>query len=142
MISGVSCSELPIHSARFRLSTSTPNGTYCTLNAENILPPVSSATEMCRERNGESRGAIFSSFSRVTTTTWSLAPNLSVIARSCSSDAVQAGFDEWKNSTYVRPGGGGFPAPEPCRNLHLGYAFAEGDVLRLGRRNGECQGQE
>ena len=129
MISGVSCSELPIHSARFRLSTSTPNGTYCTLNAENILPPVSSATEMCRERNGESRGAIFSSFSRVTTTTWSLAPNLSVIARSCSSDAVQAGFDEWKNSTYVR-------------NLHLGYAFAEGDVLRLGRRNGECQGQE
>lgn len=99
MISGVSCSELPIHSARFRLSTSTPNGTYCTLNAENILPPVSSATEMCRERNGESRGDIFSSFSRVTTTTRSLAPNLSVIARSCSSDAVQAGFDEWKNST-------------------------------------------
>lgn len=59
MISGVSCSELPIHSARFRLSTSTPNGTYCTLNAENILPPVSSATEMCRERNGESRGGDF-----------------------------------------------------------------------------------
>ena len=116
MISGVSCSELPIHSARLRLSTSTPNGTYCTLNAENILPPVSSATEMCRERNGESRGDIFSSFSRVTTTE--------------KLDVGQA------------RGGGGFLSPEPCRNLDLGYALAEGDVLCHGRRNGERQRQE
>lgn len=34
-------------------------------------------------------------------------------------------------------GGGGFLSPEPCRNLDLGYALAEGDVLCHGRRNGE-----